>query len=77
MEPLEIFQPTISLEINYFIYSFKDSLKNDYYTYRCKYRSKCGVILKISRTELINIKKERLSLKYNLNLQAKLKTIHV
>ena len=55
MEPLEIFQPR-SLEINNFIYSFKDSLKNDYYTYRCKYRSKCGFVLKISRTELIKYK---------------------
>ena len=56
MEPLEIFQPPKTLEINKFIYSFKNSLKNNYYTYRCKYRSKCGVVLKISRTELIKYK---------------------
>ena len=56
MEPLDIFQPPRSLEINNFIFSFKDSLKNDYYIYRCKYRSKCGVVLKISRTKLIKYK---------------------
>ena len=56
MKPLEIFQPPRSLEINNYIYSFKDSLRNDYYTYRFKYRSKYGVSLKISRTELIKYK---------------------
>ena len=56
MELLEIFQPPRSLEINNFIYSFKDNLKNEYYTYRCKYRTKCGVVLKISRIELIKYK---------------------
>ena len=32
--------------------NFKDSLINDYYTYRCKFRKDCGLVIKISKIEL-------------------------
>ena len=42
-----------ALTIKNFVYSYKEELKNKYYTYRCKHRIKCGVVIKISKTKLI------------------------
>ena len=40
------------IEINKYIYSFKDELKNNFYSYRCKYRQKCKIIIKVAREEI-------------------------
>ena len=42
------------LDINNCTYSFKGQLKNGYYTYRCKFRSSCKIII---RLDINNIKK--------------------
>ena len=41
------------LTLNNYEYSYKDELKNNYYTYRCKHRTKCGVVIKIAKAELV------------------------
>ena len=48
-----------SLNIGEYIYVFKDTLKNDTFTYRCKHRTVCKVVVKINKDDLI---------KYNKNL---------
>ena len=34
------------------IYAFKDALINDFFAYRCKYRNKCNVVIKIDKVNL-------------------------
>ena len=48
-----IFSPR-HLKLNNRIYTYKDVLINDFFTYRCKYRTKCNVVIKINKD---NIKK--------------------
>ena len=48
------FIPPRSLDINDYTYSFKDELKNNFYSYRYKYRSICGITIKIEENELKN-----------------------
>jgi len=57
--------PPRSLKIDNINYSFKDTLTNDY-TYRCKKRRKCKVVIKISKEEIR---------KYNNNPLHKIKYI--
>ena len=42
------------LILNSYTYSFKDKLKNRIYTYRCKHRTTCKVIIKIDKYNLKN-----------------------
>lgn len=57
------FKPPKTLKINKYIYSFKDELKNDFYSYRCKYRTSCGLTIKVHKNELI---------KYNDNIASEI-----
>ena len=41
-----------SIKIEQYIYSHKACLKNEYYTYRCKKRKQCGMVIKVSKSEL-------------------------
>ena len=45
----------------------KAELKGEKYSYRCKFRSKCGIIINISKEELIQHEKEK-----NHNTQIKI-----
>lgn len=49
-----------SLNIGEYIYVFKDTLKNDTFTYRCKHRTVCKVVIKINKDNLIKYKKNLL-----------------
>ena len=49
------FDPPKSIQINGYTYSLKDELKNNFYSYRCKYRSVCGITIKIHQNELDKI----------------------
>jgi len=40
------------IEINEYTYCFKDQLANDHFSYRCKFRTKCKITIKISKKEL-------------------------
>ena len=51
MSNLEKKEPPRSIIIDNFYYSFKDSLKNDF-TYRCKHRRKCNLVIKIEKEEM-------------------------
>jgi hypothetical protein len=51
-ESKKIFLPR-HLTFNNYIYSFKDTITNDYYAYRCKFRSICNVGIKIKKENLI------------------------
>ena len=42
------------LILNSYTYSFKDKLKNNIYTYRCKHRTVCKVTIKIDEENLNN-----------------------
>ena len=53
MEELDDKFPPRSIEINEYIYSYKDALTNDNFTNRCKNRTKCGIIIKIKKEELL------------------------
>jgi hypothetical protein len=46
------FIPPKSIILNNYLYKFKDKLKNNYYTYRCKTRKECGAVIKIEKSEL-------------------------
>ena len=48
----EIFIPPRSIDLGDFIYSYKDKLTNGYYTYRCKFRKSCNIVIKTSINEL-------------------------
>ena len=52
MSELKEFNPPRSITIENFKYSFKDKLINDF-SYRCKHRRKCNILLKIKQEELI------------------------
>ena len=40
------------IKINDYTFSFKDQLANDKFSYRCKYRMKCKLTIKIAKDEL-------------------------
>ena len=44
---IKSFVPPKTIEIKEHIYSFKDELKNNHYTYRCKHRKICGLVIKL------------------------------
>ena len=44
--------PPKTREIKEHIYSFKDELKNNHYTHRCKQRKNCGLVIKLEQKEL-------------------------
>ena len=48
-----IFQALNSITIGEYTYSLKAALKGNNYSYRCKYRSKCHVIINIKKIDLI------------------------
>ena len=52
--------PPNTITIGEFIYSLKAELKEEKYSYRCKFRSKCGIIINISKEELIQHEKEKI-----------------
>ena len=41
-----------SLEIGEYIYSYKDKLINNFYSYRCKHRTICKITIKIELSEI-------------------------
>lgn len=44
------------ITINNYQYKFKNELVNDYYSYRCKYRTACKILVKINKENLIKLK---------------------
>jgi len=52
MEEQKKFIAPRSITINNFEYTYKNDLANDFYSYRCKHRLKCKIIIKIKATEL-------------------------
>ena len=54
-ESNQIFNPPKAIQIKEYTYSFKDELKNNFYSYRCKFRSACGITIKIHQKELDKI----------------------
>ena len=50
-ENKNIFPPR-HLNLNNRFYTYKDALINDYFTYRCKYRDKCNVVIKINKDNI-------------------------
>lgn len=58
MEENSKFIPPRNIIYNY-EYSYKDMLINNYYSYRCKHRNKCKIIIKIEKSELIKISENR------------------
>ena len=49
---IKSFVPPKTIEIKEHIYSFKDELKNNHYTYRCKHRKNCGLVINLEQKEL-------------------------
>ena len=45
------FKPSRSIKIDNYYYSYKDTLVKDY-SYRCKHRQICGVLITITEKEL-------------------------
>ena len=67
-----IFIPPRNLELGEYKYSYKDRLTADYYTYRCTHRTKCKVVIKIKKSELIKYKEEQnLDLNYEITSKEK------
>ena len=66
------FIPPRHIKINDYIYIFKDELINNFYSFRCKYRTFCKIILKISREELEKYSKsEDYIIKYEITSNQK------
>ena len=51
------FLPPKHLIIDNYEYSFKESLKNNKYSYRCKYRVKCKITININESEIKKFRK--------------------
>ena len=51
MEDNQKFCPQRSIKIDNYDYSYKDALAKDY-SYRCKHRRKCGILIKITEEAL-------------------------
>ena len=67
-----IFIPPRNLELGEYKYSYKDRLTADYYTYRCTHRTKCKVVIKIKKSELIKYKEDQnLELNYEITSKEK------
>ena len=52
-----------AITINNFVYTFKNELINNYFSYRCKYRTSCKIIIKINKdnlTKLLNNSNEEI-----------------
>ena len=52
MQEIATFNPPNKLELNSHIYTFKDYLANNNYSYRCQHRKACKVAIKITKEEL-------------------------
>ena len=44
-----------AITINNFVYTFKNELINNYFSYRCKYRTSCKIIIKIDKDNLMKL----------------------
>ena len=51
--------PPRNIEINENIYSYKDALINDFFTYRYKHRRQCGLVIKIKKEKLLKFYKDK------------------
>ena len=66
------FIPPNSIENKDYIYTYKDELKNNFYTYRCKFRKSCGIVIKIHKDELIKyMENNNIELKYEITSKLK------
>ena len=66
MAEKEVFNPPRSIEIDKYIYSFKSTLTNNFFSYRCKHRIKCKITIKIEKSELIKyLENKNNRIKYN------------
>ena len=66
-----------SLIVDNYFYTFKDYLNNDFYSYRCKFRGKCKIVIKISREEIIkynNAKENNTECQINFSISSSIKT---
>lgn len=60
------------ITINNYIYSYKDELKNKNYSFRCKNRLSCKIIIKVSEEEILKyIKKNDYEIKYEISSEQK------
>ena len=48
----------INIEIEKFVYSFKGQLVNDFFSFRCKYRTRRLLLIKVAKDELIKNTKD-------------------
>jgi hypothetical protein len=47
-----MFNQSNKIIIDDYEYTYKNELINDYYSYRCKKRKECGLLIRVSKTEL-------------------------
>ena len=53
MSEINEFNIPKTITINNYVYTFKSELINNNYSYRCKYRNKCKILIKIGKDQLI------------------------
>ena len=44
------------ITIDNYQHKYKDELSNEYYSYRCKYRKVCKILIKINKENLVKLK---------------------
>ena len=66
--------PPRNIEINENIYSYKDVLINDFFTYRCKNRRQCGLVIKIKKEELLKYYKDNKKANIEYEITSSIKT---
>ena len=59
-----VFDKPKSIIIDEYEYMYKDELNNNFYTYRCKKRKNCGLVIKISQIELMKYNEDK---QYKIN----------
>jgi len=59
LEDTKKFIPPKTIVIEDKTYKYKDELINQNYIYRCQKRKKCGLLIKISKKEIINYLKDK------------------
>ena len=54
------------IKLDKYIYTYKCKLKEDYYSFRCKYRTKCSILIKINLKEIKKYLNKESNIIYNI-----------
>ena len=69
-----IFNSTNSISIDDYEYKLKEELRNNFFSYRCKNRKECGLVIKVSKDDLKKyLENNNYKINYSINGKKKSK----